>query len=285
MKETLFDHLGMRDTTFEQPLPRPLESRAASGAEADGRMLEGRWHVFPEMAAAGLWSTPSDLARLAIDVALSAKGRGGRILREPFARELLTAQLATNGAAALGFYVDPHSPGLFVNNGADRGFQTMLRMDADTGQGAVIMVNSENGFLVATEYMEAIANAYHWKVMPTKRKGGRTLVLIAKLVDVDAALAAYEEMKRAPDAGDRPNEGTLAMLGDRLFEAGDRQSAIKALEKNALEYPASAAVQLALGKAYAATSRRDRALESFGKALALDPNSDAKDEIAKLKLP
>ena len=285
MKESLFDKIGMRDSTFEQPLPRSLESRAASGAEADGRMLAGRWHVFPEMAAAGLWSTPSDLARLAIDVALSTRGRGGKILRESFARELLTAQSATNGEAALGFYVYPQSPGPFVNNGADRGFQTMLRMNADTGEGAVIMVNSENGFLVATEYMEAISNAYQWKVSPTKRQGGRTLVLIAKLTNVDDALAAYDEMKGAPDEGDRPTEGTLAMLGDRLLEAGDRQAAIKALERNTIEYPSSASAQLALGKAYAVTSLRERALQSFEKALALDSGSDAKAEIEKLKHP
>jgi tetratricopeptide (TPR) repeat protein len=133
--------------------------------------------------------------------------------------------------------------------------------------------------------MEAIANAYHWKVSPTKRKGGRTLVLIAKLTNVDDALAAYEEMKHAADEGDRPNEGALAMLGDRLFEAGDYQDAIRALEKNTLDYPSSAAAQLALGKAYAATSMRERAIESFEKALALDPGSEAKAEIAKLKQP
>jgi CubicO group peptidase (beta-lactamase class C family) len=282
MKQNLFDRVGMRDSTFAQPLPRSLESRAASGSEADGRMLAGRWHVFPEMAAAGLWTTPTDLALLAIDVARSANGRGGKALRESFAREMLTAQPATNGESGLGFYVYPQSPGAFVNNGADRGYQTMLRMNAETGEGAVVMVNSENGFLVATEYMEAIGNAYQWKVRPTKRKGGRLLVLIAKATNIDTALAAYEDLKKAPEPGDRPNEGSLAMLGDRLFEAGDRESAIKALEKNAAEYPASAAARLALGKAYASTSRNDLARENFEKALALDPASDARSEIARL---
>ncbi|HTU65405.1 MAG TPA: serine hydrolase [Steroidobacteraceae bacterium] len=282
MKLAVFDRLGMRDSTFAQPLPRALEPRAASGVEADGRMLAGRWHVFPEMGAAGLWTTPTDLARLAIDVARSVHGNGGRLLDQSSAREMLTAQPATNGECGLGFYVYPQSPGAFVNNGADRGYQTMLRMNFETGEGAIIMANSENGFLVGTEYMEAIGNAYDWKVRPTKRKGGRTLVLIAKAVDIDAALAAYEDLKQAPDAGDRPNEGSLAMLGDRLFEAGDRESAIKALERNVVDYPASAAARLALGKAYAATSRNDLARDNFEKALALDPASDARTELEKL---
>lgn len=286
MKKTVFDKVGMIDSTFEQPLPKSWARRAASGAEADGRVVPGKWHVFPEMAAAGLWSTPTDLAKLAIDVALSTKGRSNKILSAPFAREMVSAQPATDGRATLGFFVDPKQPSAFVNNGADRGFQTMLRMDADTGQGAVIMANSENGFLVATEYMQAIANVYGWKVMPTKRGGGRYLVLIAKFKGIDAALATYDELKRAPNEKDRPNEQTLGMLGDRLFEGGDKQSAIKALEKNAMEYPKSAAVYLGLGKAYAATSQQDRAIESFEKSLALEPTmADARSELAKLKHP
>jgi tetratricopeptide (TPR) repeat protein len=238
------------------------------------------------MAAAGLWTTPTDLARLTIEVALSTKGRSNKVVSAPLAREMLSAQPATNGEATLGFFIDPKQPSAFVNNGADRGFQTMLRMDTDTGQGAVIMANSENGFLVATEYMEAIANAYGWKVMPAKRRGGRYLVLVAKLKGIDAALATYDELKRAPNEKDRPNELILGMLGDRLFEGGDKQSAIKALEKNAMEYPTSAAVNLSLGKAYAATSQQDRAIESFEKSLALDPAMvEARNELAKFRPP
>jgi CubicO group peptidase (beta-lactamase class C family) len=284
MKKTLFDKLAMSDSSFEQPLPRARAGRAASGAEADGRVVAGKWRVFPEMAAAGLWTTPTDLAKLAIEVALASKGRSNKVLSESLAREMLTAQPATNGEATLGFFVDPKHPSAFVNNGADRGFQTMLRMDADTGQGAILMANSENGFLVATEYMEAIAIAYDWKVMPTRRIGGRFLVLVAKVKGVDAALAAYEELKRAPTEKERPNEYTLSMLGDRLFEGGDKQGAIKALEKNTLEYPKSAAVYLNLGKAYAATSQQSLAIENFERAVVLDPAmEEAKSELARLK--
>jgi uncharacterized protein HemY len=159
-------------------------------------------------------------------------------------------------------------------------------MDAETGQGAVIMANSENGLLVATEYMEAIANAYGWKVMPTKRIGGRYLLLVAKVAGVDAALAAVDDLKRAPTEGERPTEQTLAMVGDRLVEAGDRLNSIKVLERNAREYPDSAAVHLSLGKAYAATSQWDRARQSIEKSLAIDPaSSEAKEELAKLGQP
>jgi len=284
MKKALFAPLGMRDSTFEQPLPPSLQPRAASGAEPDGRILAGKWHVFPEMAAAGLWTTPSDLARLAIDVALSTKGRG-KILSEPFAREMLAPQPEADGEATIGFFIRAPNPSAFVNNGSDIGFKTMLRMDADTGQGAIIMANSEIGFLVATEYMEAIANAYGWKVMPAKRIGGRYLLLVAKIAGIEGALAAFDDLKRSPIESERPTEQMLAMVGDRLFEFGDRTSAIKAFERNAREYPSSAAVHFSLGKAYAATLQRDRARESLQKSLTLDPTfAEAKEELDKLRL-
>lgn len=69
--------------------------------------------------------------------------------------------------------------------------------------------------------------------MPTKRIGGRYLLLVAKTESIDAALAAFDDLKRAPTEGERPSEQMLAMVGDRLFEAGDRTSAIKAFERNA----------------------------------------------------
>jgi tetratricopeptide (TPR) repeat protein len=186
----------------------------------------------------------------------------------------------------LGFFVDPKYPSAFVNNGSDRGFKTMLRMDAETGQGAVIMSNSENGFLVATEYMRAVATADHWKVMPSGRTGGRLLVLVAKAGGIDAALALYDELKHSADAKDRPDEYALNMLGDRIFEAGDNQGAIKALEKGAHEYPNSAAIYADLGKVYEVTAQPDRAVLNYEKALALDPTMiEVKHELAKLKRP
>ncbi len=53
MQEAVFGPLGLKDSTFEQPLPPGLAARAASGTRADGTVVPGRWHVYPEMAAAG----------------------------------------------------------------------------------------------------------------------------------------------------------------------------------------------------------------------------------------
>jgi CubicO group peptidase (beta-lactamase class C family) len=63
MQELVLRPAGMTSSTYEQPLPDALRSRAATGHRRNGRPVNGRWHTYPEMAAAGLWATPEDLAR------------------------------------------------------------------------------------------------------------------------------------------------------------------------------------------------------------------------------
>src|SRR5262249_41749020 len=66
LRQAVFDKIGMTDSTYEQPIPADRAAQAATGTEAGGDPVAGRWHVYPEMAAAGLWTTATDLARFAI---------------------------------------------------------------------------------------------------------------------------------------------------------------------------------------------------------------------------
>jgi CubicO group peptidase (beta-lactamase class C family) len=75
MRELVLDKIGMTDSSYEQPLPPALAAMTASGTYRDGKVVHGRWHIYPEMAAAGLWTTPTDLCRFAIEIALSKHGR------------------------------------------------------------------------------------------------------------------------------------------------------------------------------------------------------------------
>ena len=68
MRRAVLAPIGMTSSTFEQPLPAALVALTASGHGAEQAPVQGRWHIYPEMAAAGLWTTPTDLARFAIEV-------------------------------------------------------------------------------------------------------------------------------------------------------------------------------------------------------------------------
>ena len=71
LREIVLDKIGMADSSYEQPLPAPRAAKTASGTDANGKVVHGRWHIYPEMAAAGLWTTPTDLGKFAIEIALS----------------------------------------------------------------------------------------------------------------------------------------------------------------------------------------------------------------------
>ena len=54
----------MTHSTYQQPLPQNRLNEAAMPYHSDGQAVPGGPHIYPEMAAAGLWTTPSDLARV-----------------------------------------------------------------------------------------------------------------------------------------------------------------------------------------------------------------------------
>src|SRR6266849_6029464 len=92
MKETVLDKIGMRHSSYEQPLPPASAAFTAGGTYGDGKLVHGKWHVYPEMAAAGLWTTPTDLAKFAIEIALSKQGKSNKVLTQKTAEEMLTMQ-------------------------------------------------------------------------------------------------------------------------------------------------------------------------------------------------
>jgi CubicO group peptidase (beta-lactamase class C family) len=159
MRETVLDKIGMSNSTYEQPLPRPRAALAASGARADAKVVPGKWRIYPEMAAAGLWTNPTDLAKFGIEIALSKHGKSNRVLSEASTREMLKPQIDHVG---LGFFLgDGESPHIFEHGGADDGFQALF-VFSDLGQGVVVMTNSDNGDKVAAYLIRSVAEEYGW---------------------------------------------------------------------------------------------------------------------------
>ena len=156
---TVLGPLNMTNSTYSQPLPDDWLKKAASGHRANGSLVEGKRHVYPEMAAAGLWTTPSDLARFGIEVQLSYAGRSNKILTKELTGKMVTPFMEDVG---LGFFIDKKTNAVyFGHDGADEGFRAQLLMNREKGYGAVIMVNSDNGQIMP-EVMRSIAREYNW---------------------------------------------------------------------------------------------------------------------------
>ncbi len=184
MGTTVLAPAGMQDSFFEQPLGPELAARAATGYNADGVQLPGKWHVYPELAAVGLWTTPSDLARFAIAVQQSYAGAADALLSGPMGKRMLTPASSGGGGLglalgnALGLFVDQRGPGTFSHitleqpNGSD-GFRALLVASDAHGYGVVVMTNADGGGKLADEIVRGAAEVYGWKELmaPHAKRG------------------------------------------------------------------------------------------------------------------
>ncbi|HXW06179.1 MAG TPA: serine hydrolase [Vicinamibacterales bacterium] len=170
-RELVLEPFGMSRSTFLQPLPPELRRDAATGYQSDGRPIDGNWHVYPEQAAAGLWTTPSDLARFAIELQRIAAGRSNRVLGTDLARQMLQPQMEDYG---LGVGVEgTGTSATFGHGGANAGFRCQLVAYRDQASGVVVMTNSDSGGAILQDVVRAVAREYGWPgLAPVTRRLG-----------------------------------------------------------------------------------------------------------------
>ncbi len=168
MRELTFDPLALRSSSFAQPLPPDLAARSATAHPWNGVPLQGRWRVYPEMAAAGLWTTAGDLARIGCEFLRALRGESSPLgLSAESAAEMLQPQLPTDVAGeafvGLGWHCAGEGDAFHCYHlGWDEGFVAGLWLYPAAGKGAAIMINSNQGWPLRDEIMGAIAREYDW---------------------------------------------------------------------------------------------------------------------------
>ena len=161
MRDDVLRPIGMTRSTFEQPLPESFDRNAARAHSGQGKAMGAKWHVYPEQAAAGLWTTPSDLARFAIEVQRSASGRSNRVLSRELVQEMLSP--VGVGDYAVGFAITKMGQGwYFAHGGSNWGFRGTLLAHKVKGYGLVILTNADQGGAVANELSRRIQRVYEW---------------------------------------------------------------------------------------------------------------------------
>lgn len=161
MHDSVLRPLAMKSSTFERPLPQRLRNRAAHAHTSDG-IARPDWWLGEEMAAAGgLWATPSDLARFAIEIQSAYRGESQKVLPQEMIRAMLTPQ--RGGPTGLGVFVEGSGPSLrFRHSGTGQGYQCEMVVYPSRGQGTVVMTNSDSGHMLVTEVLGAVASVYGW---------------------------------------------------------------------------------------------------------------------------
>src|SRR5262245_13835219 len=172
-REWVLNPIGMTNSTFEQPLPPARQKQAARAHNPQGQRVAEPWHVYPELAAAGLWTTPTDLARFAIEVQLELAGRSNKVLSQAIAREMITP--VGVGAYAGGFELARRGEGWYSGHGGSNfGFQCDLIAHTVKGYGAIIMTNGAAGGALIQQLRQIIQRQYAWDVLdqPISRQYG-----------------------------------------------------------------------------------------------------------------
>jgi len=168
MKETVLDRIGMTDSTYEQPLPERLLGRETAGHLMNGMAIKEKWHTYPELAAAGLWTTPTDLCRFAIEIMLSEQGKSNKVLSKTMVGQMLTLQKGDFGLGLVlrGTKKEFH----FTHSGGNAGFRCIFLAFPERGQGAAVMTNGDPGSDLFMEILRSLGLEYGWSFYDPKVK-------------------------------------------------------------------------------------------------------------------
>lgn len=209
MHDLVLEPLGMRLSTFDQPLPEDRHSNAATAHPYGARPLIDKWHVYPEMASQGLWSTPSEIALVAIELQRAVAGRSALGLSP----ELVDKTLTEPG---LGLFIQGEGENKrFVHPGWGHGYMSEMVAYKHKGIGAVVMRNSSQGQMeFSAEVLRGIAQVYDWPDY---------LPVDLEIPSVNLNLSQYAGRYRL-DSGDiaevtvRGGALALSLLGQSPFE-------------------------------------------------------------------
>ncbi|OYQ42931.1 serine hydrolase domain-containing protein [Flavobacterium aurantiibacter] len=165
----VFNKLHLQRTNFQQPLNNQLSNNIAVGYSA-APWFVAEQYVYPQLAAAGLNTTATDLATILAEMMKAEKDESQILSRRSF--ETMTQPVAE---VSSGTYLEQTGTGLFLlrrtdsrqqyfeHQGVNAGYVTYAFGSLKLGKGVVIMINSGddfNGF--AAEVRRAVAKAYQW---------------------------------------------------------------------------------------------------------------------------
>jgi len=160
LRDEVLAPAGMTRSSFAQPLDTVALANAAQPHDASGKPVPGGPHIYPELAAAGLWSTPADLLRYAVIVRAADCGEPGALLDRRLAVEMLTPG---KGDYGLGLEVHGTPAGrAFSHGGSNEGSENFLVAVTGTGDGVAVMTNGTQGNELALEIVRGVAATYGW---------------------------------------------------------------------------------------------------------------------------
>lgn len=159
MQREVLTPLGMTNSSYQQPPPAGVE--LSTGYYDNGKPVRTKYHVYPEQAAAGLWTTPTDIAKYIIECQLAYEGRSGKVLSSEMMKKRMSPYFGST--FALGVFIENRNGNKWFNhNGGNEAFVCTYYGSMEGGNGVVIMENGQN-FSLLSEILNSVAQVYDWK--------------------------------------------------------------------------------------------------------------------------
>ena len=231
LNELVLTPLDMKHSTYDQPLNETQLKMAATGYLPDGSMTKGKRHTYPEMAAAGLWTTAEDLALFAIDIQKTVKGESAKVVSQNMANKMLTPFV--EDFIGLGIFLDKHKEDIYFGHGGwDEGFSSELVAHRDKGYGVVILTNSNHPDFIS-ELIRSVAYTYAWdNYIPQYKKLEMDTSLFSQITgryysSSDGLIKVYRENGRLYRKYLRGNPLELFRISDTTFISHEEDQVIQ----------------------------------------------------------
>lgn len=161
MNTEILKPFGMTNSVYQQPLDTSKYKNVSSGHGENGRVIEGKWRNFAEKGPGGLWTTPTDLAKLCLALQKIRAGKKSEVLSKSTVSSMLEKHSERNWG--LGPLIQGTGDSIiFRHDGRNNGYLADFVAFADQGIAAVVMTNADKGNRLKNEIMMAISDYYKW---------------------------------------------------------------------------------------------------------------------------
>jgi CubicO group peptidase (beta-lactamase class C family) len=159
MNSLVLKPLQMSHSTFSQ-LSKAQSVNVADAYDSNMNAVPGKYYRYPEQSPDGLWTTAADYAKFIIAIQESLRQKQGAFLKPAMAKAMITPVLEDAGLGL--FIVDKTGEKYFYHEGANVGYRSLYYSDLATGEGIVILINSDNRQIM-DEIANSVAITYGWK--------------------------------------------------------------------------------------------------------------------------
>ncbi len=196
ISKNILQPIGMQHSNYEQPLGAEYHSNASAAYDSEGNIIEGLWHNYPEQAAAGLWTTPTDLAKYCIEIQNILSGKETGILSKKTINKMLTKH-KNNWGLGPSLQWDEDSL-IFRHGGKNAGFTNELISFANRGNAVIVMTNADNGGKLIGEILRSVSNYYDWGISNPRI----VEVINLPIGNLNNLIGKYKLDFQVPDIGD-----------------------------------------------------------------------------------